>query len=101
MRGAEKLLALRTSRPANRLDAFDPKRFDDGAGHAGLLNHEGITKPKPKRCENNLRHLHRILVFFISDGGCALQFVPGERFAGHSTLNRLKEDQRKQLSISE
>src|SRR5258708_34503463 len=40
MSGAEKRLALRTGGPANRLYTLYPKRLDDGAGHARLLNHE-------------------------------------------------------------
>jgi hypothetical protein len=38
----KKILALRAGGPADRLHALDPKRFDDGAGHAGLLNHEEL-----------------------------------------------------------
>src|SRR6185312_3635076 len=38
----KKILALRAGGPAARLHALDPKRFDDGAGHAGLLNHEEL-----------------------------------------------------------
>src|SRR3954467_3016658 len=48
MRCTKKVLALRARCPANRLNALDPKRLDDSAGHAGLLNHEGRTKQRPK-----------------------------------------------------
>ena len=63
VRGAKQLQALIAAGPADRLDALDAKRFDDGAGHGAYV------------------HLHRIFRLLIRYFGGALEFVPGERFA--------------------
>ena len=54
MRRAQKILALRAGCPANRLNALDPKRFDDGAGHAGLFNAIRLDRTPQFDCDHLL-----------------------------------------------
>ena len=75
VRGAQQLLALLAGGPADRLDALDAERLDDGARHEGQTFTESPDSS-------------------IGHGGGAFEFVPGEgppSIARFSVLNRTIE----------